>query len=81
MKVVVIASQKTVRTAGLNPALLAKPTLRHIARLEDLTDPVAAKQFVESKTAPKLTPEMVDFFADSAVELLRRNAVFQRFIR
>lgn len=49
--------------------------------LEDLTDPVAAKTFADSKTALKLTPEMVDFFAGSAAELLRRDPVFQRFIR
>jgi NTE family protein len=49
--------------------------------LEDLTDPVAAKKFADSKTALKLTPEMVDFFAGSAVDLLRRDPVFQSFIR
>lgn len=49
--------------------------------LEDLTDPVAAKTFADSKTALQLAPEMVDFFAASAKELLRRDPVFQSFMR
>jgi NTE family protein len=49
--------------------------------LEDLTDPVDLKKFSDSNTSLNLTPEMVDFFAGSAVELLRQNTVFQSFIR
>lgn len=49
--------------------------------LEDLTDPVAARKFADSKATLTLTPEMVDFFAGSAAELLRRDPVFQKFSR
>lgn len=42
---------------------------------------MAAKTFADSKTALQLAPEMVDFFAASAKELLRRDPVFQSFMR